>query len=167
MSAVRRRQVLFVVLGALALAACLWGAGGSPRVRLLNEGLRLEHPPARGAWGLAGAAGLGLLAAAVPRRGLRLTLAACAVLAAALAGQRLLYRLEAGPQALTARGLLGTTALPWREVTRVDTGHQELLVSGTGDTQIRVVTAGFDPELRTTLERAISRRVAESRANAR
>ena len=59
------------------------------------------------------------------------------------------------------------TALPWGEVTRVDTGHQELLVSATGDRQIRVITTGFDPELRTTLERAISRRVAESRAGAR
>jgi hypothetical protein len=166
MSAMPNRRRGLALLGVAALAACLWGAFGAPRVRLLNTGMRIEHPPARGAWGLAGAAGLGLLAVAVPRGGLRMALAVGAALAAALAGQRLAYRLEAGPQALVARGLFGTRTLPWREVSRVDTGREGLVVWGANEAQIRVVTTDFDPALRATLERAISRRVAESRAGA-
>ena len=75
------------LLGLVAFAACAWGARGAPRVTLLNTGIRIEHPPARVSWGLAGAAGLALLAAAVPRRALRLVLAGAAVLAATLGAE--------------------------------------------------------------------------------
>lgn len=155
------------LLGLVAFAACAWGAGGAPRVTLLNTGIRIEHSPARVGWGLAGAAGLALLAAAVPRRALRLVLAGAAVLAATFAAQRLVYRLDAGPQALVERGLFGETALPWREVSRVESTPEGLVVWGGPDARVRVATTGYHPDLRVTLERAISRRIAESRATAR
>jgi hypothetical protein len=155
------------LLGALAFGACAWGARGAPHVTLLNTGIRIEHPHARGAWGLAGAGGLALLATVVPRRALRFALAGAAVLAAAVAAQRLVYRLEAGPQALVVRSLFGESVLPWREVSRVDSRPEELVVWGRQDAQIRVAMGPYPPDLRVTLERAISRRVAESRATAR
>lgn len=163
----RNKRTGLALLGAAALAACAWGARSAPRVRLLNTGIRIEHPLARGAWGLAGAAGLAVLAAAAPRPRLRFALAGVACIAAALAARRLAYRLDAEPGALVWRGVFGETSLAWREVSRVETGHDFLAVWGRGEARIRIDTAGFPPELRVTLERAISRRVAEARPGAR
>jgi hypothetical protein len=155
------------LVGAAALVACVWSASGSPRITLTNTGLSLEHPRPRVAWGLAGGVVLALLAAATPSRMLRVTLATGAALATAMAGQRLAYRLDAGPETLIARDLLGATAMSWREVDRVEIGPDQLVVRGQGDARIDVATAHLHPEVRTTLERIISRRVAESRASAR
>jgi hypothetical protein len=159
----KHRRVALALLAAVALAACVWSESGTRRLTLLNTGVRLEYPPARAVWGLAGALGLAVLAAGVPRRGSRLALAGAAVLAAALAAQRLAYRLDAGPQALVVSGLLGSTSLPWREVSRVDSEPDALVVLGHADTRIRVSTADLHPDLRVTLERTISSRIAESR----
>jgi hypothetical protein len=157
------RGAALALLAAAALACCLWGASGARRLTLLNTGARLEYPPGRAAWGLAGALGLALLAAGVPRHRPRVVLVSTAILAAVLAAQRLTYRLDAGPQALVARGLLGSTSLPWREVSRVDSGPDALVVLGHADARIRVSTADLHPDLRVTLERTISSRIAESR----
>jgi hypothetical protein len=158
------KRVALALLGAAALAACIWAESAARRLTLANTGVRLEYPPGRAAWGLAGALGLALLAAGVPRRGPRLALAGAAVLAAALAAQRLAYRLDAGPQALVASGLLGSTSLPWREVSGVDSGPDALVVRGHADARIRVRTSDLHPDLRVTLERTISSRIAESRS---
>jgi hypothetical protein len=129
--------------------------------------MRLEHPRSRAAWGLAGGVVLGLLAIGTTRRTARAALVTAAALAAVMAAQRLAYRLDAGPEALVERDLLGATALPWRDVERVQIEPNRLVVRGRGERRIEVATAQLHPEVRATLERLISRRVAEGKSGAR
>jgi hypothetical protein len=97
-----------------------------------------------------------------PRRWLRL-LGALACLGFAIFGlDRLLYRLEAGPEALSSRGLLGLRVIPWREVDQVQTGPDTVAVAGRGGVRIQVRTSGFGPDQRASLERTIARRVREA-----
>lgn len=78
-----------------------------------------------------------------------------------LAGQTLSYRLEATADGLVSRGLLGTTRIAWREVSRVEQGPDVIVVWGAGDSQIRIGTSGFRPEQRASLDRTMTRRLRE------
>jgi hypothetical protein len=157
-----RTAALLLSVSAAAVIGGSVFSQGPPALTLQNTGIRIEYPRGRGLAGLGGAAGFALAAVAVSRRWLRLALASAAVLASAVAADRLLYRLEAGPRALVARGALGDTTLAWSDVSRVEAGPEILVVWGRGDAQIRVATSDFGPELRATLERTIARRVAEN-----
>lgn len=157
-----RRRLAFIVCGAaLALAAAV-ASRSAPRLTLLNTGIRVEYPRPAAIAGFGIAMGVALAAAAAPRRWLKLALVGAAVLAAAAAAGRLRYRLDAGPQGLVSRGLLGTTTVAWRDVSRLETGPEILVVWGQGDAQIRVVTSDFLPDHRATLERTIARHVDEN-----
>ena len=157
-----RHRLLAAGLGLVILVAGALGAAGAPRMTLLNTGLRIEYPWARGLGALGVALGLGLIALALPRRWMRWIAAVAAVVATAFALGRLAYRLDAGDGGVVDRGLLGATRLAWRDVRRVDTGPALILIWGPGDAQVRVDTSSFSPEQRATLERTIARRVREA-----
>jgi len=162
MRQVRRAQALMLAVSAAAVIGGAWLSLGPPGLTLRNAGIRIEYPRARGLWGLAAGGGLALAAAAASKRWLRVTLAGAAIAAALASAERLRYRLEAGPEALVTRGVLGETALSWRDVSRVELGPEILVVWGRADAQIRVVTSDFSLDHRATLERTIARRVAEN-----
>jgi hypothetical protein len=92
---------------------------------------------------LATAGAAGLAAGIRPRMG-RAILAA---LAAAFAGYLFAYRVEAVPDALRVRTLLGTTSLPWASITRVDATRDTLaLISDRGRTQVETGELTGDPQ---------------------
>jgi len=161
-----RHRLLAAGLGLALLVAGALGAGGAPRMTLLNTGLRIEHawPHALAALGVA--AGLAALAWAARVRAVRWVAGLAAVAAVAFALSRLVHRLDAGDAGVVERGILGSTRLGWRDVRRVDAGPDLILLWGPGDVQVRVETSGFSPEQRATLERTIARRVREARAPA-
>jgi hypothetical protein len=154
-----------LVLSVLALAVVLAGAWlsfGPPRFTLVNAGLRLDYPPARAAAAFAAAAGAGLAAATVRRRGPRLLAGAVGLALALWAGELLAYRLEADAQALSVHTLGRRLGIPWREVTHVQAGSRLVVVTGGADAQIQVATDGFTAQQRATIERTIARRVGEA-----
>lgn len=160
----RARRQLLGIVGAVALAAGLAFAFGPPRITLLNAALlRIDYPRSQAAAALAASAGALLLALAFSRRW---ALAAGGVLAALgifSALERFSYRLDADEAGLLCRRWRQETSVPWREVSRVESGPRVVVVWGRAETQIRVDTSGFRPEQRAALDRTIARRVRESR----
>jgi hypothetical protein len=73
-----------------------------------------------------------------------------------------LYRLDATDNGIVSRTPLGTTALAWRELERVEQEPDLIVLAGPGDDRIHIDTTDFEPEQRASLERAIARRVRES-----
>src|SRR5262245_12542700 len=146
----------------LAAGGALWSLG-SPRITLLNSGLLLDRPPAQGLACLLAAVGAVLLAAAVTRAWLRAAGALIAAAAVLFAAQGFRYRIGAGAAALSARGLVSTTRIPWSQVQHVEQGDQGLVVWGTGESQIRLETGSFTPEQRAMLERTVARRLKEGK----
>lgn len=155
------RRITAAVLAASALAL-LPLSFAAPRLTLLNAAVRVDFGWLAAAAALASAALMAGAASLAPRRSLGALLAMAAVLAAAFGASRLRYRLEIGPDGLHARGLGGSTALPWTEVTRVDRGTEALVVWGPGDAQVRVDTGLLAGDQRAALERALARRIVES-----
>jgi hypothetical protein len=158
------RRLLTAAIGLGLLAAGGWRSLATPRLTLVNTGLRIDYPWPQALALLAAALGLGLLAWAVTRPWLRWTAVAAALAVATAAGARLAYRLEADRGGIQDRGLLGSTRLEWKDVQRVTPGPALLLLWGAGDTQVRIDTGGFNPEQRAMLERSIARRVREAQA---
>ena len=152
-------------LGALGAVLLLMGAflsTGAPRLTLLNTSLRIAFPISLAVAALAAAAGAALLAWACPWRAGRLLCATLVVGALLGALHLLLYRLEATDAGIVSRGLLGSTAIAWRDVSRVSQGPDLVLIAGRESAQIQVDTTDFAPEQRASLERTIARRVRES-----
>src|SRR3954469_12040858 len=147
----RARWSSALLLG-IAAAAVLPVALRSPRLTLLNAALRVDYGWAAGAGALLAALLLATSAAVAPRRWVRATAVALALMVAGMAGTRLRYRLEVQPEGLSSRGLTGSTTLPWAEVTHVDRGTEALVIWGRGDAQIRVDTGSFHGDQRAALE---------------
>jgi hypothetical protein len=143
-------------------AALLPVALRSPRLTLLNAALRIDYGWAAGAAALGAAVLLAAASAAAPRRWAQAVLVLFAVAVGGLGGARLRYRLEIQPDGLRSRELMGSTLVPWGEVTHVDRGTEALVVWGLGEAQIRVDTASFEGDQRAALERALARRIIES-----
>jgi hypothetical protein len=156
----RRRLVLLLGLVLLMAGAVL--AAGPPRFTWLNRGLRIDYPWPRAAGVVAAATGAALVGAVLPRRSLRVGVWAVAVAALAHGLDLFVYRVEATDAALVERWLLGTTAIAWKDVARVEAGSSALVVTDRDESQIRLRTAAFSPEDRARLERTIARRVREA-----
>ena len=137
---------------------------GPPRLHLTNASMFIDYPWWRGASALLSAGASGLLARWTPRHWLRRLGVAWALLMGLFGFSRLLFRLEVGAEALAVRALLAATAIPWREVGRVEQGEAMLVITGGGEAQIRVRTSDFGPDQRASLERAIARRLREAQA---
>lgn len=157
---------MVAALAGLALAAA--GACQAARpaaLTLSNAGLDAAYP-AVAAWGaLAAALGLGLLAAALPAGRWRLLPVVPALAFALLAAERARYRVEVGRERLAVGGLLGGDALAWRAVSSVEPRGDELLVRGEGR-ELAVRLGPVSPAERSSLERAVARRVKEAQAPA-
>lgn len=151
-------------LGAAALA--LLGVAATfvtvPRLTLLNEGIRLRYPwPAVAAAALTvfALAALAALLRPLPARGMAILFA---LVASAFAVERLTYLVAADSVALTSSSLVERARIAWPEVRQVQGDGQTLRVSGFGENQIVIETAGLRPQDRATLERTVSRRVQEA-----
>lgn len=138
----------------------------APVLTLVNDGLVVSPRP--GAWLSALGPALCWLALTWRRRS-RAQVAACLALAAAFAAlclDRGLDRVRLDGAGIARRGLFGTAALGWTEITRVDTGTARLLAWAGDERQVSVPLDRWTPEQRATLERAIARRVREATAPA-
>lgn len=155
----------WLALGGVGIGLTVAGgllSTGAPRLVFVNAGLQVEYPVTRGLAALAATAGLALVAAAIPKLAFRLLACVAALGVSFVALHLLLYRLEASDAGLLSRGVLGTTAIEWREVVGLDRGGDELIVTGRSDRQVRIDTTDFGSDQRATLERTIARRVRES-----
>jgi hypothetical protein len=150
-----------LVLAALLVAVGLYLSLGPPRVLWLNTGLRIEYEWQRGAAALLAAAGAAGMAAVLRQKAGRGLAALAALVLTAFGAQRLAYRVDVMEGALSRRTLLGTTALPWASITRVDATAGELAAAADQGT-IRVPTSGLTADERAALERSVSRRVREA-----
>jgi hypothetical protein len=148
--------------GVPALLAGGWFSLGAPHLTLLNSGLRIDYPWPSAAGALTAIAGAAILAAAFERGRLRMACAALGLLLTLRASQVLLYRLETNEGGIAARSLGGVVAIPWHEVTRVQSGADDVLILGAGDAQVRVRTRGFAAGQRASLDRTIARKVREA-----
>jgi Bacterial PH domain len=157
------------LLVAAALVLFLAGAYftfGPPRFTLANAGLVLDYPWQRSAAGAAAALGAGLGAWLAQRALLRVVGTALAVLAALLAAHLLAFRVEAGPDALAARGLFGTTRIAWTAVSSVSLLPTAIEVREGEAGAITIDTGAFSPDQRASLERTVARHVREKSAGA-
>jgi PH (Pleckstrin Homology) domain-containing protein len=153
------------ILAGAGVASIVIGAflsTGPPSLVLLNASLRLQYPWTRGCGALLAGGGALLLTAVFSRLAIRLICGVAAIAAFMVALHLLRYRLEATPAGLVSRDALGTTAIGWKEIRGVDRGSDLILVSGPGETRIRVDTTDFAPEQRASLERTIARHVGEA-----
>ncbi len=139
-----------------------WFSVGAPRLVLVNAGLQIEYPPVRGWSAMVAVVGLGLVVGALSRFVLRLIAGVATAGTLLVALHLLLYRLETTEAGLVSRGVLGTTAIAWRDIQALDRGGDLLLLTGKNDLQIRVDTTDFSPAQRASLQRTIARRVQES-----
>jgi hypothetical protein len=156
------RRPILVVLGVVLVVGGGVLSVGPPQLVLLNTSLVLEYPWTRGAGALVATVGVILGSGAIGSVGLRLLCGALAVAPLLVSLHLFLYRLEATDTGLVSRGVLGSTAIGWREVQNVERGTDLLLIAGPGTARIRVDTTDFEPEQRASLERTISRRVKET-----
>ena len=153
-------------LGALAavavLVAAAWLVRAPMRISLVNTTLRIDDPWTRAAsLGLAGL-GLAALAMTLPaRRIMRGLLVACAVLTFAVAAATASTWLEARPEVLTARQWFRLTAIPWNEVSRVDSWRDAVVVWSASGARVVIDARRLDAQQRAVLERTIARHVRE------
>jgi hypothetical protein len=155
-----RRRAIDLAAAAVVLAA-LWLSMGPPRLVWLNEGPRLDYP-----WGRAAAAAVGALALGVlafGRRGMaaRVLLGVAALGVLAWSADRALYSVLAGEPALRVRTLVGSRAIPWKEVQGVDLLPDQLVIRS-AEGPLVVSTQGINPVDRPRFERTLSRRVREA-----
>jgi hypothetical protein len=148
------------VAAVLLLGASAWLARAPMRITLVNTTLRIDDPWTRGAAIALGAIALLALAASLPgRRALQALLAVSALLTVVAAAAAATTWTEARPDELTARRWFAVTTLPWREVTRVDSWRDAVVVwSGAGG-RIAVDARRLDAQQRAVLERTIARHV--------
>jgi hypothetical protein len=150
----------------LALVLCGSGlafAFSFERLSVSNTSLVLRYPTSAGLGLLSTGAGLLVGGAAFRRTLARVPLVGLGAIVLLVGADRMLFRLEAGPQSLTEDGLLGRTTIPWSEVRRVEPGSSVVVLWGRGDTQIRVVTDWLSPDDRAVIDRTIARHVREAR----
>ena len=159
--AMTRRRIL-VVLGIVLVVGGGFLSVGPPQLVLLNTSLVLEYPWTRGTGALVAMVGVLLGSLAIGSLGLRLLCGALAVAPLLVSLHLFRYRLEATDAGLVSRGVLGSTAIGWKEVQSVEKKVDLLLIAGAGSALIRVDTTDFEPEQRASLERTISRRVKET-----
>jgi len=155
------RTAVRVALLALA-AATAAAALGSPRFTWQNEGLRVAHPPHRGAAALVAASAVA--AAALSGRSRPAAAAGLAAAAAlvVLGAHRLAWKVEAVQDGLRERTIGGWTRIAWSDVELVEPRPQALRLRARDGTEIVVSARGFAAEDRTRLERTIARRVREA-----
>jgi hypothetical protein len=155
------RTAVRVTLLALAAAATV-AAFGSPRFTWENAGLRVDHPPHRGAAALlAAAAFAGAALSGRSRPTAAVGLAAAAALGL-LGAHRLAWRIEAVEGGLHERTIAGWTRLAWSDVELVEPRPEALRLRARGGREVVVSARGFSTEDRTRLERTIARRVREA-----
>jgi hypothetical protein len=154
----RRRWL--IAAGAALIVAGGFLSVGAPRTVLLNESLRIEYPWIRGLAALAAAAGAAFVAAVLSALTFRLVAGVLSLAALLVSLHLFRYRLDATDAGLVSRGVLGTTAIAWKDVSNVDQGPDLTLVTS-ADESIRVDTTDFSPDQQATLERAIARHVRE------
>ncbi len=147
-----------VILGVGALLS-IWAP---PRLIWLNTGLQVDYPWPRAAGAFLAAAGAGLVVFGARRRALRALFAILAATFLGFAGQRAVYRLEAGAAGLAERSLGGSTQVAWRDVARVDPEAGAVVVVTTSGDRLRLGTSAWDPQALAQLERTIARRVREA-----
>jgi hypothetical protein len=135
---------------------------GPPELVLLNTSLRMQYPWPRGAGALVVVAGLLVVAAALTTLALRLLCGVAAIGALLVSLHLFCFQLEATDAGLVSHGVLGSTAIGWKEVREVRQGADGILINGPGSASIAVDTADFEPQQRASLERTISRRVRET-----
>jgi hypothetical protein len=151
------------IAGAVTVVAGAIFAFGSPRLTLVNAGLRIEYPHTQAMAAAVMAAGAGLLALALRPRWARAGCAAVAAAAVAVAAQRISYRLEVDGRGVVSRQWGEQTAVAWSDVSRVESGPARIVVWGGTETRLAVDTSSFRPDQRAALDRAIARRVMERR----
>jgi hypothetical protein len=158
-------RLLLRVLGAALFLTGAWlAATRPPHFTWLNAGLSIDYPPAAAAWAMAAAAAA-LVTSLSLRPGPRLAGTGVAALALVFALQLVRYQVAVADSGLKQRGLFGTTTLPWRQVTRVESGTRVIVVWGSGgDAQVRVEAAAFAAEDRARFERTLARRIKEAAA---
>jgi hypothetical protein len=150
------------LLGAALVPLSLWFAAAQrPRFTWLNNGVRIEYPPAALAWALLAAVGASAAAAALARRA-RPWLSLVAVLALGYALGLARYRVAIEDAGIGERGLLGSRTFAWKDVSRVESGSRRVVVWGRDEEQIRIDASGFAGEDRARLDRTLSRRVREN-----
>lgn len=150
---------LLLLIGPFALSRT------QPHLTMLNSALVIAWPARASIEYACASLGALLLALSLGRRGPALARLAAWMLMLTLAfvgAQRTRLRLTLDAFGIERRELLGSTRVPWAEVTRVETGSVALVVWA-GDRQVRVDTDAFAPELRATVERSVARRVREAR----
>jgi hypothetical protein len=154
-----------LALAALVAAAAFYFSLGPPRVLWLNAGLTLAYEGTKGVSALVAAAAAAGMAFATPKRPAQVVAFLAAAALAVFGAGRLLYRVDAVAEALSVRTILGTTRIPWKAVTRVDTtpGHLTAVAEGAA---IRIATASLSPDERAALERTVARRLREADGSA-
>jgi hypothetical protein len=150
--------------GAVVALAGFFLARGGPRFVWMNTGLRLDYPWPQGAALIGSAAGLALLAAAAPRVSMKIAAGVATLGVSLSAMDRLSYRVEADERTVLSRAWLREAAVPWAEVTRVESGPAVVVVWGRDDAPVRIQTGGLNSAERAMLERAIARRVQHGSA---
>jgi PH (Pleckstrin Homology) domain-containing protein len=155
------RGRLLLLIAALAG----WVAGavfsmGPPKLSLVNAGLTVAYPTARGLSALAGAVALAL-ALLVRIRWVQVVAAVLAVATAAVGLHILRYRVVADASGLTTRSLASTRFLRWSAVARVEAGPGLVLLTSGDGFRVRVDTTDFSADQRAALDRTIARRLRE------
>ena len=153
-------------LGALAavavLAAAAWLTRAPMRISLVNTTLRIDDPWTRAAAFALAALGLFALAMALPsRRAIRGFLLFSAAITLAVAAAAATTWTEARAEVLTARRWFALTTIPWREVTRVDSWRDAVVVWTGSGASVVIDARRLDAEQRAVLERTIARHVRE------
>ncbi len=146
---------------ALFVAGAAYAFSQAPRFVWLNTGLHIAHRWPVWAAALAAACGAGVAASAL-RGKPRKAAWALAVFSLANALHLGLYDVGAEDAGLSVQGLFGATTLPWKDVSRVDSGTRWIFVWGKDDSRVRIDAAAFAPEDRARLDRTIARRVKEN-----
>jgi len=159
--ATRAQSALLGLATVLTLAALTLALRTAPRLILSNSGLVIHTAPAVYLTTLLAAAALAGLAILLGgrRRGVAAILA-MAMLCLGL--HHLAWRLTAGPEGLSLRGLRGTRGVALWDVTRVDADAKALALTVHAGGSLRIATDAFTPEQRAALERTVSRLVREA-----
>jgi hypothetical protein len=138
-----------------------WLSTGAPRFTAVNAGFSVTYPWSRGLGALLVAAALGGIVALVSKTWIRVGSCLLAGLSVWVGFHLLTYRLDTTYDGIASQSRFVHEEIAWRDVVDVGLDVDFIVLAGTGKRRIEIDTTDFTFEQRATLNRTISRRVAE------
>jgi hypothetical protein len=150
-----------ITVSIIVVLAGAWLSAGEPRLTIVNAGISVTYPWARGLGALAAAAAFVGLLTLISKFWVRVASGLLAMLSLWVGLHLLTYRVDTTTSGLASRSHLVKREIAWRDVTDVGMEVGFIVLAAKDSKKIEIDTTDFTVDQRLALNRTIVRRVSE------